>query len=671
MHGTRQAKTGVRRSAHTGLALALALVAFGASSALPARANEDYTDLDLFELSALSAEVTSVSGRPQRLIEAPAAIAVIDAEDIRRSGHTSVPELLRMVPGIHVARVNTNVWAISARGFTNEFANKLLVMIDGRVIYTPAFSGVYWNMHDVAPEDIERIEVIRGPGATIWGTNAVNGVINIITKSANDTRGDFVRVLAGSEDRGLASFRFGREVSPTFRYRVSGRAFARDPSVNADGHKMPDEWTAQRTAFRADWQSGRHGFTFDTSGFSSHAGRTVTNFPPDVFVLGNDFSSEETDLARGGHGLFRWREDQSDGGVRQFQAYYDLQHMRGKQFDEIRHSVHGNYQQELAAQGAHSLIWGAGYRFTTNRISRSLVVEPSNDDRADAFWSAFLQDEIELAERVHLALGSKVEWNDLAGWEFQPSARLLFTPRDNHQLWLSLSRATRSPSNVERDVALRISVVGPNALTGPTPVTVGTLQDEHFRSEVLLATEAGYRFQPRPNMALDFAVFFNDYENLRRVTERPFPFLLVPIDNRANGRTFGGELALDWRATGWLSLTASYAQLRADFTNGLLDEENAPEDRWQVRSSFDLPGNVELDAGVEYTSALISFPGTPVDHYFRVDSRIAWKPSKRLELSLVGQNLLDRQHREWTAFLGGNRNIEIQRNVYAQVVWSY
>ena len=669
MFGTRQGMTRRRRSA--GLALAVVSL-LGATAPGPASANnEDYTDLDIFELSALSASVTSVSGRPQRMLEAPAAIAVIDAEDIRRSGHTALPEILRMVPGVHVARVNSNVWAISARGFTNEFANKLLVLVDGRVIYTPSFSGVFWNLNDVSPEDIERIEVIRGPGATIWGTNAVNGVINIITKSAADTRGDFVRVAAGSEDRALASFRIGREVSPTFRYRVFGRGFGRDGSVNADGHEMPDEWQSKRTGLRADWESGKHAFMLDTAGYQTDAGRTVTNYPPEVFVLGNDFTSDETDIVRGGHTLFRWRETQSEGGAREFQAYYDLQHMRGRQYDDIRHSLHGNYQQEIAPKGAHSLIWGASYRFTTNRFSRSLVLEPTNDDRSNAFWSAFLQDEVALAEPLRLQLGSKVEWNDLAGWELQPSARLMFTPRPNHQLWLSVSRATRSPSNAERDVALRVAVLGPNFLTGPTPIPAGTLQDEHFRSEVLIATEVGYRVQPRPNIAIDFAAFFNDYENLRRVTERPFPFLLVPIDNRSNGRTFGGEISLDWRPTAWLGLTASYAQLRADFTNGLLDEENAPEDRWQMRSSLDLPGNVELDAGVEYTSALISFPGTPVDHYFRYDARIAWHPTRALELSLVGQNLLDRQHREWTAFLGGNRNIEIQRNVYAQAVWSF
>jgi len=596
---------------------------------------------------------------------------VIDAEEIRRSGHTSVPELLRMVPGVHVARVNTNVWAISARGFTNEFANKLLVLIDGRVIYTPAFSGVFWNMHDIPPEDIERIEVIRGPGATIWGSNAVNGVINIITKSAADTRGDFTRVAVGSEDRGIASFRLGREVSPTFRYRVFGRAFLRDASVNAAGHQTPDEWAAQRSGFRADWESGDHTFMLDTAGFNSNAGRTVTNFPPDVFVTGNDFNSEETDQARGGHALFRWREEQSDGDARQFLAYYDLQHMRGRQFDEIRHSAHGSFQHELAEKDAHSLTWGAAYRFTTNRLSRSLVLEPTNDDRADAFWSAFLQDEIGISETLRFVVGSKVEWNSLAGWELQPSARLMFTPRPNQQLWLAVSRATRSPSNVERDMALRLNVAGPNAFTGGVPITVGTLQDEHFRPEVMISTEVGYPVQPRPSVPIDFAAFWSDYENLRRVTERPFPFLLVPIDNRSNGRTFGGELSLDWRATSWLGLTASYAQLRADFNNGLLDEENAPRDRWQVRSSIDLPGNLELDTGVEYTSELISFPGTPVDYYFRVDSRIAWRPSPTLELSLVGQHLLDRQHREWTAFLGGNRNTEIQRNVYFQAVLSF
>jgi len=221
---------------------------------------------------------------------------------------------------------------------------------------------------------------------------------------------------------------------------------------------------------------------------------------------------------------------------------------------------------------------------------------------------------------------------------------------------------------------VRIAAVGPNGLL-PTPAFVGILPDPHFRSEVMIATELGYRFQPRPNLALDFAAFWNDYENLRRAGPRP-PLgsgdLLSPLDNRVAGRTFGGELSLDWRATQWLGLTASYAHLRADFSKGLMDEENAPRHRWQVRSAFDLPGNVEFDAGVDYTSSLTSFPGAAIDRYFRVDARLAWQPTPALELSLVGQNLTDREHQEWSAFLfTAARNIEIQRNVYAQAVWSF
>jgi iron complex outermembrane recepter protein len=653
--------------------LACALVALlGAGAPAVARANnDDYTDLDLFELSALSAEVTSVSGRAQRVIEAPAAVTVIDAETIRRSGHTVLPEILRLVPGVHVARQNTNTWAISARGFTNEFANKLLVLVDGRVIYTPTFSGVFWNMHDIAPEDIARIEVIRGPGATLWGTNAVNGVINIITKAAAETRGTFVRVSGGSEDKALASFRMGREVSPTFRYRVSARAFARDASERIQGDEAPDEWRSQRTALRADWESGDNTFMLDSAGFSSFSGRSVTAFPADVLTTGNEVFSDETDMARGGHGLFRWRQER-EGGAREFQAYYDLQHLRGRQYDEVRHSAHGNFQQELPVWGAHSLTWGGGYRFTTNRISSTLVVDGSHDDRANAYWSAFAQDEVALAERVRLALGSKLEWNDVAGWELQPRAQLVFTPRDNQQLWMSVSRATRSPSNVERDVTIRLIAFGPQPPLLPNAILVGTRPDRHFQSEVLIATEVGYRVQPRPNIALDFAAFWNDYENLRRAGRISLANPLGQFDNRVAGRTFGGELTLDWRATPWLGFAASYAHLRADFSKGLRDEENAPRDRWQVRSSFDLPGNLEFDTGVEYTGSLTSFPGTPIDRFFRVDARLAWQPTPALELSLVGQNLTDSVHQEWAAFVGGDsRDIEIQRNVYAQAIWSF
>ena len=652
------------RASVCGLALACVLLVAAAPG------DDDYTELDLEQLSSLSAEVTSVSRRAQRLIETPAAVAVISGEDIRRSGHTSIPELLRMVPGMQVARVASDSWTISARGFASEFANKLLVLVDGRVVYTPTFNGVLWNLQDTLLEDIERIEVIRGPGATVWGSNAVNGVINIITKSASDTLGSSASLLLGDEERAITTLRVGRPLGEHFQYRAFGKLFARDQAVDPAGHTTPDDWRMTRLGYRLSGGSGRDHFELDTNGFRGDTGTSVRDFT----LSGATVLSDETVRLAGGHGLFRWRREYAERDGQELQVYYDHQHMRGGAYSEVRHSAHGEYQRELVPWSGHDLIGGVGWRFTTRRISRSLVFATDDPTSNGAYYSAFVQDEIELAaERVWLTLGTKAEWYNRAGWELQPSARLLWTPRANQQVWASIARATRAPSDAEQEITTALSTIPPG-LASPGVTTLGIVPDRHFESEVLLASEVGYRIQPAPNATLDLALFWNDYENLRSVFLRPPPQLAAVLQNRARATSIGAELELQWRVRPDLRLRATYSGFGLKY-HGLAgraaEEPGTPKHQWQVGASLDLPGNVELDTTLAYAGQVTTLSGTQIDSYLRADARIAWRPRENLELSLVGQNLTDRRHPEWAFLLGGDNERELERSVYAAATWHF
>jgi iron complex outermembrane recepter protein len=661
----RRLRRGLRGARGAGLLLACALCV-GATTA-----DDDYTGLDIEELSALSAEVTSVSRRTQRLLEVPAAVSVISAEDIRRSGHTSIPELLRLATGVHVARVGTDTWAISPRGFTNEFANKLLVLVDGRVVYTPTFGGTYWNLQDTLLEDIERIEVIRGPGATIWGSNAVNGVINVITKNADETQGNYASVLVGNEDRLITSFRTGQELGEHFKYRVYGKAFARDNAAVPGGHEATDDWRMQRLGFRMSGGKGADRFELDASGFNGNTGNPTVEFPADVFTNGGRIDANKTADLEGGHALFRWRRDQGESKARELQVYYDLQDISGGHYGDVRHSGHGEFQQELAPWEGHALIAGLGWRFTNRRLSRGVAISTTKHNVEGVFYSAFVQDEIELAEdQVWLTLGTKAEWYDRAGWELQPNARVLWMPRPNQQVWLSVARATRSPSEAEQDVETRLAIFPAGTLL-PDPVVVGFLPNPDLESEVEVTTEVGYRIQPAPNATFDLALYWNAHENLAALTPQPPLGVAVTLENRRRATTVGGELEVQWRVLQNWRLRATYAGYWIQNRGIDTALDDSPRHQFQVGSSLDLPGNVELDTTLGYVGRVGTLTGVAIDSYLRLDTRIAWQPRPGLELSLVGQNLNDRRHPEWSFLIGTEQEREIERSVYGMVTWRF
>jgi iron complex outermembrane receptor protein len=614
-------------------------------------------------------EVTSVAKKEQRWAETPAAIYVITQEEIRRSGATSIPEALRLAPGVTVSRINSNSWAIGVRGLASGFSRSLLVLIDGRSVYTPLFAGVYWDVQDTLLEDIDRIEVIRGPGGTIWGANAVNGVINIITKSAGETQGLLVTAGGGSEEKGFGSARYGGMIGQNFNYRVYGQGFRRDGQFtpHLSDH---DDWQMGRGGFRTDWASSQeNNLTIQGDIYQGKSGirSQVSSFSaPFSTVIEKDVDLSGMNL------LGRWSRTLSETSDLAVQVYYDRTFRREPNFHERRNTVDFDFHHRFKLFGHQELIWGLGYRYTKDDIESvpTLVVSP--EDRADNLFSAFIQDEIMLVEnRLRLTLGSKFEHNNYTGFEFQPSVRILWTPAERHSLWASISRAVRTPSRVDRDIAAS------SAPNPALPFFVRLLGNKDFDSEKVWAYELGYRIQPTDRLFVDLAAFYNRYDDFFSV-EPGTPFLepgrfIFPFqfDNKLKGKIYGVELAADWLWLDWWRWRFSYSHLQINLErkpggNDTLTarpaEGGSPQNQVAATSFVNLPGNLELDGIVRYVDSL---PGQDVGRYFNLDLRLGWHATKNVELSLVGQNLLDNHHAEWS---GGT---QIQRGIYTKVTWRW
>ncbi len=614
----------------------------------------------------LEVPVTTVSRRPQKYADAAAALFVISREDIRRSGATNVPELLRMVPGVQVARIDASKWAISARGFNGRYANKLLVQMDGRTLYTPLYSGVYWDVQDTLLEDVERIEVIRGPGATLWGANAVNGIINIITRSAYETESALLSAGLGDEERAVGAFRYGSRIGDAASFRVYAKGFERDGGRYFSGEQAPDDASDRRVGFRADLDASQaDSLTLQGDYYEGAAGAAVAAGPVRL---------EAASETSGANLLARWSRRLGADAAMELQFYYDHSSRSNWSLHEERDTYDLDFQHHFTAGGNHALVWGAGYRLTRDDIRKVPGSPPDfHPARRDAAtFSAFVQDDISLLDgSVHLIVGSKLEHNDYTGWEVQPNVRGLWNLETGTTLWASVSRAVRTPSRLESDVTIVSD-----------PLTHVIQGNPDMRAERLNAYELGLRMQPLGNLSLDLAAFYNDYDHLQTYEpDGPFfppPFTLV-FDNGMRGSSHGLELAVNWDVSRNWRLKAAYSHLKMDLEPkpGSRDPlspqqwDRAPEDQFSLRSLLDLGEDWELDGSLYYVGAL---PHTEVSSYWRLDLRLGWHPLPGLELSLLARNLLDDGRPEFVEFSGnapgtGLISTREERTFLLQATW--
>lgn len=645
---------------------------------------DDLKQLSLEQLGNL--DVISVSKDPQQVQKTPAAVFVITQEDIRRSGATTIPELLRTVPGVEVARIDSDHWSVGIRGFGSEFSKAVLLLIDGRSVYSPLFSGVYWNVQNVMIEDVEGIEVIRGPGGTIWGANAVNGVINIITKDAKDTHGTVLSSGTGNVDEGTGAFRYGAGNGRNADFRVYGMAFGRGAEFHPD-HSPFDEWHMGQGGFRADWnKSARDTFTLQGDMYKGYDGErvTVSFYSPPSMATINDAHN-----VSGGNLLGLWRRQINSQSDLQLKSYYDRTSRLSPQLDEIRNTFDVDFMYHLVFHSRQDILLGAGARWSPDSITQkyaTLNFVPQQE--TGSIYSWFLQDEIALVPgRLSVTFGSKFEHNNYSGFEVQPNARLLWTPTEHQTIWVAETRAVRTPSRLDQDLQLT------DFLSATPPLFLQVVGSKSFKSEQLVGTEVGYRTLLGGNLYLDADFFYNDYNDLygygpgaTLVETSPAPthiLLQLPLANATKGDTSGVEIGPDWKPLSWWELKGSYSFLHlyvhnkagvAGPYNELItasDNGSSPHHQIEMQSRFNLPKRFEADATYRFVSALPAQTSTPagptVNAYSTGDFRVGWQAGEAFEISFVGQNLFQPHHPEF----GGDDGplVGIRRAYYGKITW--
>lgn len=605
-------------------ALAILPVFAGHAADLPAA---DLADLSLEQLANI--EVTSVSRRTERLSDAPASIYVITSEDIRRSGVTSLPEALRLAPNLQVARTSASGYAISARGFNNSIGNKLLVLIDGRTVYTPLFSGVFWDAQDVMLEDIDRIEVISGPGGTLWGANAMNGVINIITRQAKATQGTLVAVGGGNLEAGGA-VRYGGKFGADGYYRVYGKYFDRDNTERANGTEVSDGWHKGQVGFRADWGGGDRNFTLQGDVYN---GKLEQAQPGKTTIDGVNL-------------VGRWSQRLSGGSDLRLQTYYDhTERDVPGTFNEKLDIFDVEFQHGIPLGKSQRVLWGGGYRYARDRVQNSpgLAFLPADKDLAWA--NVFVQDEIRVTDTVDFIAGIKLERNDYTGWETLPSVRLAWKPQANQLLWTALSRAVRAPARLDRE--LFVPANGSLLAGGP-----------NFRSEIANVFEIGNRGQPSSAVSYSITAFYQDYDHLRSLEPAPgatcvtvAPGNTCVLGNLIEGSSKGIEAWGSYQVTQAWRLSGGVLLLDVDLKTkpGSVDANpaalgNDPDYQVLLRSSHNLTSKLELDILLRSVGEL---PNPNVPSYTAVDARLRWEPTRGVGLSVSLQNLFDDSHPEF------------------------
>ena len=602
----------------------------------------------------MNIEIISVSKRPEKLTEAASAIQVITQEDIRNSGAKTLAEALRLAPNLQVAQVNSSQWAISSRGFDNVLANKLLVLIDGRTVYTPLYAGVFWDVQNLLLEDIDRIEVISGPGGTLWGANAVNGVINIITKSAVDTKGLFAEAAAGSELPGLGSIRYGGQIKNNFSYRVYATGFKLPDAVDTNvTKKLNDHWKMEQGGFRLDWD------LTEKDKFSLQGNRYYDRPNPD----GGDTTAV---IASGENIVARWNHTTSEKSDFQLQAYYDHTWRDFRNgFAEDLKTFDIDWQNKYQFAQKNTFTYGFDLRLMNHQVTDLQLFAFLPAHKMLYLYSGFAQDEIMLVkEKLRLTLGIKVEHNSYTGFEYQPNSRITWTAAKNQTVWAAVSRAVRTPARIDRDFYLFLA---PNL-----PFISG---NDSFVSENMIAYELGWRVEPLKNLSVSLATFYNTYDNIRSVEPGPAPLgIPVSFHNAVKGNTYGVELSATCQVNDWWNLKGGYTFLKKDLSikpgnkdmNNASAESDDPTNQVLIQSTIDIPGHIEWGTVIRYVGKL---PKPVVPAYTGLDMRIGWSLNKHIELSVTGQNLLYNQHLEFIPSSPSPR--KIVRNVYGKIAFRF
>ncbi len=625
---------------------------FAEEKATPPDAEFDQIlSLDLDDLT-----VTSVARRAQKLKDSAAAVYVITQEELQRAGINTIPEALRMVPGMQVARVASNKWAISSRGFNGALANKQLVLIDGRSIYTPIFSGTYWDDQSTPIQDIDRIEVIRGPGSSLWGANAVNGIINIITKRADETQGN--RVSAAVSLHGRGSFlegRHGGKISDQTYYRTYVQSLNVGRNVLLTDNSNAGDWYRLRSGFRMDNIDPYSQDSYTLQGDVYGGEQSVKNRLLSPVAPFNSMSTTEDD-SYGGNLLGRWSHRIREGSELNLQAYLD--HYTRNEAVANQHVSTADIELEhsMTLNDRNNFVWGGGARLYYQELDGTFAARVNDQFDTHNILNVYAQDEYALSlDVLYLTLGSKFEYNDFTGFELQPNARLLWHATDNQTLWAAVSRAVRTPSSIEEDIDLAAQV-----LPGTPPTELRVFGNPGQQSEELIAYEIGHRIQPRDNLAFDTALFFNDFDNLQTIATPDAPFtgadgntiIAYRLNNLGGGHVYGAEFTANWNINPDWRLAGSYTFMKMELevepgsaTTLEAGEELAPEHQFAVRSYYNITQDVHWDNTAYFVDAL----SNPVDSYLRLDSRLAWLVQPGLEISMIGRNLTDPHHPEFPA----------------------
>ena len=642
-------------------------------------------DMSIEEL--MDIEVTTVSKHSQRLTEVASAVYVITQEDIRRSGATSIPEALRMAPGVHVARIGTDKWAISIRGFSGRLANKLQILMDGRSVYTPMFSGVLWQQQDTLLEDIERIEVVRGPSATTWGVNAVNGVINIITKKAADTQGTLLTAGGGSFENGFLGARYGGKINDHTPFRIYTKGFKRNNTTTLNGDHAQDTWRQVRAGFRLDHTRGIDAFTLQGDVFHNKIGDRV-DIPVASFPFTRTGIADGRDT--GGNVRVRWDRTISDQSSIMLQVYYDRNRFKLDpvvNFDAESFDV--DFQHRFPLLKRNDVTWGLNYRLYHNTLFDAELIRFIPREKTDHLVSGFLRNELMLIpDRIRVSAGVRLGYNSFSGFEVQPNARLLWTITQNSSAWMSVARAVRIPSRSE-NIRLNLQALPgiPGFPPSPAPIMAQLQGRGQFGPEKLIAYEMGFRHQFTPQASFDVTGFYNDYSNLRDLnpgqitpgTSLP-PHIILPVlaSNNASAHSYGIEISADWRLMDRWRLQASYSYLNIhtrantlskqfDATTGGADRAN-PHHQLSVRSNYDISDRLQMNLWLRYVSG-ITFYNIP--NYVTMDTQLNWRPEKNIEFFLTGQNLFQEHHQEYVSDFIPTTPNRIPRGIYVGARWQF